>query len=128
MRWTAEVSMVKRVAAGESVSYGHRYAPERESTIATVGVGYADGFARRLTNVGQVLIRGGRHGVAGTVTMDQILVDVGDAAVEPGDEVVLIGSQGGERITADEIAGHLGTISYEVVCGVGERVPRRYRG
>ena len=128
MRWTAEVAMVKRVAPGEPVSYGHRYAPKRETTIATVGVGYADGYARRLTNVGQVLIRGRRHGVAGTVTMDQILVDVGDDAVEPGDEVVLLGRQGDEEITADELAERLGTISYEVVCAIGQRVPRRHVG
>jgi alanine racemase len=120
--------MVKRVPAGEAVSYGHRYAPERETTIATVGVGYADGYARRLTNLGEVLIRGRRHRVAGTVTMDQILVDVGDEPVEPGDEVVLIGRQGEEVITADELAETLGTISYEIVCAVGDRVPRRYVG
>ncbi len=128
LRWTAAVSMVKRVPAGEAVSYGHRYAPERDTTIATVGVGYADGYARRLTNVGEVLIRGRRHRVAGTVTMDQILVDVGDEPVEPGDEVVLIGRQGDEAMTADELAETLGTISYEIVCAVGERVPRRYVG
>ena len=126
MRWCAAVTLVKRVPAGEAISYGHRWAPERETSVATVGVGYADGYARSLTNVGEVLVRGRRHRVAGTVTMDQILLDVGDEPVEAGDEVVLLGRQGDEEITADEIAARIGTISYEVLCAVSARVPRRH--
>ena len=128
LRWCASVTMVKRVRAGDPVSYGHRWAPRRDSWVATVGVGYADGFARRLSNVGEVLIRGRRRRVAGTVTMDQILVDLGEDEARPGDEVVLIGRQGEEEITADEIAASLDTINYEVVCAVGARVPRHYSG
>jgi alanine racemase len=126
MSWRSAVSMTKRVAAGEALSYGQRYRLERESTIATVPVGYADGYSRLLSNRSQVLIRGRRHRVAGAVTMDQILVDCGDGPVEPGDEVVLIGRQGDEAIGADELADLIGTIGYEVVCGVSERVPREY--
>ncbi len=128
MRWRAAVAMTKRVGAGEGISYGLRYAPERETTIATVGIGYADGYARSLTNVGRVLIRGRRYPVAGTVTMDQTMVDVGDDPVEVGDEVVLLGPQGNEEITANELGGWTGTIGYEVTCSVGARVPREYRG
>jgi alanine racemase len=128
MRWHAPVAMTKRVEAGEGVSYGLRYAPARATTIATVAVGYADGYARSLTNVGRVLIRGKRYPVAGTVTMDQTLVDVGDDPVEPGDEVVLLGRQGDEEITANELGGWTGTIGYEVTCSVSPRVPREYRG
>jgi alanine racemase len=97
-----------------------------EATVATVPIGYADGYPRRLTEGGVALIGGERHPLAGTVTMDQIVVDVGDADVGIGDEVVLLGRQGDAEITADEWAGLLGTISYEVVCGIGPRVPRRY--
>ncbi len=94
--------------------------------IATVPLGYADGVPRRLGEVGgEVLIGGRRRPIAGTVTMDQILVDRGPgASVHAGDDVVLIGSQGEETISADEWAARLGTISYEVLCGIGPRVPR----
>lgn len=126
MSWRSSVSFVKRVGAGQGISYGLRYRLQRESTVATVPVGYADGYSRLLGDRGVVLIRGRRHPVAGTVTMDQLMVDCGDDAVQPGDEVVLLGSQGGERLTADELAGWMGTINYEVVCRVSERVPRRY--
>ena len=115
-----------RVAPGERLSYGQRYLVDQESTIATVPVGYADGYSRLLSNRGEVLIRGRRRPVAGTVTMDQLLVDCGDDAVEEGDEVVLIGRQGDAEISADELAAWMGTVNYEVVCGVSERVPREY--
>lgn len=123
----AEVSFVKRVAASEGISYGLRYVLDREATIATVPIGYADGMPRRLGGLGgEVLIGGRRRPIAGTVTMDQITVDCGDDPVQPGDPVVLIGSQGAATITADEWAMKLDTISYEIVCGIGRRVPRRY--
>ncbi len=128
LSWRSSVTMVKRLPASEAVSYGHRYHLERDATVATVPVGYEDGYARALSSKAEVLIRGRRHAVAGTVTMDQILVDCGDDEVDPGDEVVLIGEQGGERIAAEELAGIIGTIGYEVVTAISERVPREYRG
>lgn len=126
LSWRSAVSMVKRVPAGEGISYGLRYAPDRDSTIATVPVGYADGYSRLLSNKGEVIIRGRRHRVAGTVTMDQLMVDCGDEAVEAGDEVVLIGRQGEAEVTANELAGWIGTLNYDIVCGISERVPREY--
>lgn len=128
MRLRSRVSMVKRLPAGEAVSYGHRYRLERESTIATVPIGYADGYRRALSNVGRVLIGGRRRSVAGVVTMDQLMVDCGDDPVRPGDEVVLLGRQGDEEVRAEEVAGWAGTIGYEVVTSVSARVPRVYRG
>jgi alanine racemase len=110
------------------VSYGHRYRLDRDAWIATVPIGYADGYLRGLSNVGRVLVRGARRPVAGTVTMDQILVDCGDDQVEVGDEVVLFGRQSDEEIRAEEVAGWAGTIGYEIVCAVGARVPRELRG
>jgi alanine racemase len=126
LRWRSEVASVTRLPAGEATSYGHRYRLQRDAWIATVPVGYADGYPRQLTNVGEVLIGGRRHGVAGTVTMDQLLVDCGDADVRVGEEVVLIGSQGDETIGADALGRRCGTIGYEIVSRIGDRVPRRY--
>lgn len=127
MALRAKVSFTKRVPAGDGISYGLRYAPASDANIATVPIGYADGVPRRLSSVGgHVLIGGRRQPIAGTITMDQLMVDCGDAPVAPGDDVVLIGRQGDERITADDWATSLGTISYEIVCGIGPRVPRRY--
>jgi len=123
----ARVSYVKRVDAGERVSYGLRYRLDRPATVATVPIGYADGVPRRLSELGgEVLIGGRRHPIAGTVTMDQITVDCGDAVIAVGDEVVLIGRQGGETVTAWDWAERLGTIAYEIVCGLSARVPRDY--
>lgn len=127
MSLSAEVSMVKRVPAGEGISYGLRYRTERETTVATVPMGYADGVSRRLGLTGGcVLVGGRRRPILGVVTMDQLMVDCGDEPVAVGDDVVLIGRQGDEEITAEEWAGRLDTIAYEVVCGIGPRVPRRY--
>ena len=125
LAWRSAVSMVKRLAAGERLSYGGCYVLERASTIATVPVGYDDGYPRTADGA-EVLIGGVRRPVAGTITMDQILVDCGDAEVAPGDEVVLIGAQGDERITADELAERAGTIARAVATGIGTRVPREY--
>jgi alanine racemase len=131
----AEVSAVRVVAAGEGVSYGLRRAMSVDSLVATVPLGYADGVPRRLSSVGgEVLLGGRRRPLAGTVTMDQLMVDCGPAGdpaadvVRPGDEVVLLGRQGDERIGAEEWAERLDTISYEIVCGISARVPRRYVG
>lgn len=128
MRVVSHVSYVRRLGAGARPSYGRIRALEREATVATVPIGYADGVARRLgTTGGEVLIRGARYPFAGSVTMDQILVECGDAPVADGDEVVLLGMQGDEQITAEEWADRLGTINYEIVCDFGPRMPRRYR-
>ena len=128
MSLLAAVSHVKEVAAGEALSYGLRYRVERRSVVATVPLGYADGVPWRLASAGgEVLVGGRRRPIAGAVTMDQILVDCGDdASVAAGDEVVLLGVQGGQRIDAWEWARLVGTIAYEVLCGVGPRVPRVY--
>jgi alanine racemase len=124
----ARVAMVKRVGAGERLSYGLRYRLGHEATVATVPIGYADGLPRRLSETGGQVIVGGRlRPIAGTVTMDQITVDCGDDRVEPGDEVVLLGRQGEAEITAWDWAARLDTIAYEVVCGISARVPRDYR-
>jgi alanine racemase len=128
MTLRSQVTLVKRLPAGERLSYGHRYELERDAWVATVPVGYEDGYPRLLSGRADVLIRGRRRRVAGTVTMDQLLADCGDEEIAEGDEVVLIGSQGDERITADELAGLIGTIGYEIVTAVSERVPREYRG
>ena len=126
MKLVSAVGIVRRVPGGEGVSYGHTFAPERETTIANVYIGYGDGYPRLLSNIGEVLIGGRRHPIAGRVTMDTVMADCGDYDVAVGEEVVLIGSQGAEEITATEIAEKTGTINYEVVCGIGPRVPRRY--
>jgi alanine racemase len=128
VRLATEVSLVKPVAAGEGVSYGLRHRFDRPTRVATLPIGYADGVFRRLGLEHQaVLIGGRRHPMVGVVTMDQVMVDVGlDADVQVGDEAVLLGAQGDERITPDEWAARLGTISYEVVCAIGARVERRY--
>jgi alanine racemase len=121
----AAVSQVRRIAAGEAVSYGLRYRVTAPSNIATVAIGYADGVSRRLFDTGgQVLINGQRHGIAGVVTMDQLMVDCGDHPVAVGDCAVLLGSQGSETISADEWARRLGTINYEIVCGLSSRLAR----
>ncbi len=129
MSLRARVSFVKEVDAGERLSYGLRYRVPVRTVVATVPMGYADGVSRALSSTGgQVLIGGRRLPIAGTVTMDQVLVDCGPGAdVAAGDAVVLLGRQGDEEITAWEWADRVGTISYEVVCGVGPRVPRVYR-
>lgn len=123
----SRVGMVKRLAAGEAISYGQRYTLSAPGWVATVPCGYADGLRRSLTNSGEVLIRGRRYRISGTITMDHFLVDTGDDEVEVGDEVVILGRQGTEEVTAHEMAAKLGTIPYEVVCGISARVPRIYR-
>lgn len=125
----ARVSFVKRVRAGEGVSYGQRHRFERETTVVTVPLGYADGVPRRLGSVGgKVLVGGRRCPIVGVVTMDQLMVDVGDADVAVGDEVVLLGSQGEHVVSPNAWAALLDTIGYEVVCSLSPRLPRRYLG
>lgn len=127
MRIVSQVAYLQRLAAGARPSYGRRRPLPAEATVATIPMGYADGVPRRLAEAGgAVLIGGHRHPFAGSITMDQIVVDVGDHPVAVGDEAVLIGRQGGEEITADEWARRLGVLHYEVICGFGPRLPRRY--
>ena len=128
LTFRSTVTMVKRLAAGERVSYGHRYELEGDAWVATVPVGYADGYPPALSSPADVLIGGRRCRVAGNVTMDQLMVDCGDAEPAPGDDVVLLGSQGDETVSAWELAERAGTIAYEIVTRIGERVPREYRG
>jgi alanine racemase len=128
MRLASAVGLVRRVPAGEGVSYGLRYRLERPSTIASLPLGYADGWLRRLSGRADVLIGGRRRPAVGTVCMDSFMVDLGDDECEVGDEAVLIGSQGDERITADELAERSETINYEIVTSVSARVPRVYAG
>jgi alanine racemase len=125
MTLRSAVTHSKRVPAGHGISYGHRYRTERETTIATVPIGYADGYLRSLSNEGKVLIGGTRYPVVGTVTMDHLMVDCGDGPVEVGDDVVLFGRQGDAEIRVEEVAAWAGTIGWEIVCAVSERVPRR---
>ena len=128
VRLATEVAFVKPVAAGEGVSYGLRHHFERDTMVATLPIGYADGVFRSLGPKGQeVLVGGCRRPMVGVVTMDQVMVDLGPGSqVRAGDEVVLLGGQGDERISPDEWATQLGTIAYEVVCALGARVERRY--
>ena len=122
----ARIVQLREVPAGTPVSYGGRTVVQRHSRIAVVPVGYADGYAWRLTGKAEALVRGRRVPVAGSVTMDMTLLDVTDAGAELGDEVVLLGRQGDEEITALELARHAGTISWEILCHLGLRLPRRY--
>jgi alanine racemase len=124
----SEVSFAKRLPAGERVSYGLSYELPDAATVATVPIGYADGYRRAFSSVADALLRGKRRRVAGAVTMDQILLDCGDDQVEQGDEVVLIGEQDGESVSADELGEIAGTIGYEIVSVIGRRVPREYLG
>jgi alanine racemase len=121
------VAAVKPAVPGESAGYGRRFVAEADTWLATVPIGYGDGVRRALTNNCDVLIGGRRFPVVGTVSMDNITVDVGsEGAVAVGDRVTIIGAEGDERITAEEIARRIDTINYEVVCGITSRVPRVY--
>jgi alanine racemase len=120
------VAAVKACAAGESAGYGRRFVASRDTLLATVPLGYGDGYRRGLTNQAAALLHGRRIPLVGTVSMDNVTFDVGAAGLgaKLGDDVVLIGAQGGERVTAEDVAGWLGTINYEVTCGISARVPR----
>jgi alanine racemase len=122
----ARVSHVQWLDAGEAVSYGLHRALKQRSCIATLPIGYADGVPRGLWTTGEVLIGGKRRAFAGVVTMDQIMIDCENDDVQVGDEAVLIGKQGEGQITANDWARQMGTIGYEIVCGISARVPRNY--
>ncbi len=122
------IAFLKSVSAGVPISYGRTFVTRRESRIATLPIGYADGYSRGLSNSGEAIVRGVRVPVVGRVCMDMCMIDVTDVpGVSEEDAVVLIGSQGKERITADAIAVKTGTIAYEVLCGISSRVPRIYQ-
>lgn len=119
------VADVKRFAPGDSAGYGQTWRASAETWVGVLPLGYGDGVRRGLSNNAEVLIRGRRHRLVGTVSMDNVTVELGgETDVEPGDEAVLIGSQGSETILAEELAARLGTINYEVACGISGRVPR----
>jgi alanine racemase len=120
------VAEVKLARPGESAGYGRRFVAERETWLGTIPIGYGDGVRRGLTNNADVLVDGRRVPLVGTVSMDNITVDLGSDPVERGAEAVLIGARGGERILTEELATRLGTINYEVTCGISARVPRGY--
>ncbi len=126
----SKVSFVKNVSAGEYISYGATFKTSRESTIATVPIGYADGYTRLYSNKASVLINGGLAPVAGNVTMDQIMVDVTDIPgrdnISEGTEVTLIGNSNKKEISADYLSRLIGTINYEVLCMLKDRIPRSY--
>lgn len=122
----SRIVAVKGVRAGEGAGYGLRWTEPAPRTLAVVPAGYADGVDTRLANRGHVLVRGQRRAIVGSVCMDMILVDVTGVEVAPGDDVVIIGAQGGEAITAREMAATIGTIPWEVVCRLGSRIERQY--
>jgi alanine racemase len=127
LSWQTRIEQLKKVSAGTSISYGQTFVTERESLIATLPVGYADGYSRLLSNRGAALVRGERAPVVGRVCMDLTMLDVTAIAnVQQGDEVVLLGRQGDAEISADEMAGWANTISYEVLTSIAARVPRFY--
>ena len=128
LKLKTKVIHVKAVSKGRSVSYGRAYIAKKNTRIATIPLGYGDGYSRHLSNRASVLIKGRRAPIVGRVCMDMSMVDVGHIKnVRPGDEVVLIGQQGKQRIRAEELAEIMGTIPYEVVCNIGRRVPRVYK-
>lgn len=128
MTLIGRLTLVKRVAAGTGVSYGHRYTTRAETTLGLVPLGYADGIPRNGTNLLEVRAGGRRRRIAGTVCMDQFVIDVGDDEIHAGDEVILFGPGDDGEPTAQDWADALGTISYEVVTRIGARIPRTYAG
>lgn len=127
LSWKTVVSIAKSIHAGETVGYGRTYTAEKDLRVATLPVGYADGYNRGLSGKGYVLIHGKRARILGRVCMDQMMVDVSEIPeVAPGDEVILLGQSGAERITADDMGAMLDTIGYEIVCDISKRVERLY--
>jgi alanine racemase len=122
------VGFLKRLPAGSSLGYGNSFVTSRESVVATLPIGYEDGVFRALSNRGRVLVGGRYAPIVGRVSMDLIMVDVTDVpGVGLDDEVVMIGRQGGLEISLEEVAELAGTLSYEVACGISDRVPRVYK-
>ncbi len=128
LSWRSRVAMARRCARDERVSYGHKYRLDQDSVVATVPVGYGDGLPRLLGNRGEVLIGGRRRRIAGAVGMSHIVVDCGTDQVSEGDEVVLVGRQGDEEVSAEELAQRSGSTAYEVLTRISPRVPRVHHG
>ena len=129
MRWTTRLIRIQAVPLGTGVSYGHSFVTQRPSRLGTLPLGYADGLDRGLSNVGEVLVRGQRAPLVGRVCMGLCVIDLTDVPqAQVGDEVVLIGAQGQDRLTVDDMAARCGRIPYEVMCAVGQQAPRRYVG
>lgn len=124
MELKAEVSYVKEIKAGEYLSYGRTFRAPRDMKVATVTIGYADGYSRLLSNKAEAIVNGKRAKVVGRVCMDQLMLDVTDIDVKAGDIATMFGKDGNEKITADELADLYGTIGYEIICGISMRVPR----
>jgi len=128
LSWKAKVSRVQQVPAGTLIGYGGTYQAEKTMTVATIPVGYADGYDRLLSNKGYVLYQGKKLPIVGRVCMDQFMVDASSAAnLQTGDEVILIGSQGDQSLTVTEMAEMLQTIDHEIICAIAARVPRIYK-
>jgi alanine racemase len=129
LRLESYVADVKRMSAGDTVGYGRRWTAAEERDVAVLPIGYGDGYRRGLSNNADVLIGGRRYPVAGTISMDNVTVDLGPRSnVRPGEPATLIGADGDERILAEELARRLGTINYEITCGISARVRRLYHG
>jgi alanine racemase len=127
LTWKTRLARIQEAPAGAGISYGHTFMTSRASRIGTLSVGYADGLCRKLSNSGEVLVQGHRAPLVGQITMDMCMIDLTDIpSAQVGDEVVLIGIQGSERVTAEEMAGRCGRIPYEVFCAIGPRVSRLY--
>jgi alanine racemase len=126
LTWRSRVAYSKRTLPGRPVSYGSLWQSEAETRIVTVPCGYADGYFRRMTNQAQVIVNGKKYRQVGRICMDQFMVNVGDDDAGVGDEVVLLGGAGEERITAEDLAGWMGTNEYEVLTDISARVPRMF--
>ena len=128
MSWRTHIYQLKEVPVDTGVSYGHRFKAARPSVLAAIPVGYSDGYSRHLSGCGEVLVRGQRARVAGTVCMNWTMIDVSDiAGIQVGDRVTLLGRDGDDAISAEELAQKAGTISYEIFCQVGKQIPRFYQ-
>ena len=126
MTFKTFVAHVRNIPGGYPISYGRRWITQKPTTIAVIPIGYADGIRRDLTNTGEVLIQGKRYPMVGTVTMDHIMIHVGDDLIKPGDEVVLWGEASQGSLQLIDIAHKIDTIPYELTCGVSKRVKRVY--
>jgi alanine racemase len=122
------VVFFKVVKKGAGVSYGHTWRAPEDTRVVTIPIGYGDGYSRRLSNVGSVLIRGRRYPIVGTICMDQLMVNIGQDEAFNGDEVVLIGAQRGDEITVSELAHLVGTDPRDVVVSLNQRIPRVFKG
>lgn len=126
MTFKSHTVFVKKIKKGDAVGYGRTFIAEKDTEIATVPIGYADGYPRALSGVGRVIVNGHFAPIVGRICMDMFMIDVTGMNVSVGDEVILIGSDGDLSVDADYIAKLTGTISYEILCGVGKRIPRKY--